>query len=94
MIITEPIGPEQTLDFLCATSTYLYIFFEGISPGDSLLFLFLRHLRPSIYSGYFMMFIYGFYIFCVLWIMCEKMYLHVYVHVLFICGQDANLKFD
>jgi hypothetical protein len=32
--------------------------------------------------------------FCVLWIMCAKMYLHVYVHDLFICGQDANLKCD
>jgi hypothetical protein len=42
-----------------------------------------------------MMFIYGFLSrFCVLWIMCEKMYLHVYVHDLFICGRDANLKFD
>jgi hypothetical protein len=31
---------------------------------------------------------------CVLWITCAKMYSHVYVHDLFICGQDANLKCD
>jgi hypothetical protein len=72
----------------------MYIFFEGISPSDSLWFPLVRRLRPSMYSEDFMMFIYGFYLFCVLWIMCAKMYLHVYVHDLFICGQDANLKCD
>jgi hypothetical protein len=42
-----------------------------------------------------MMFIHGFYFFfCVLWIMCTRMYLHVYVHDLFKCEQDANLKCD
>ena len=94
MIITGPIGLEQTVDFLCATSTDMYIFFEGVSPVTRYRSHFLRRLRPSMYSEDFMMFIYGFYLFCVLWIMCEKMYLHVNVHDLFICGQDANLKCD
>jgi hypothetical protein len=47
------------------------------------------------YSEDFIMFIYGFlFLFCVLWIMCTKMYLHVYDHDLFMCEQDANLKCD
>jgi hypothetical protein len=72
----------------------MYIFFEGISPSDSLWFPLVRRLCLSMYSEDFMMFIYGFYLFCVLWIMCAEMYLHVYVHDLFICGKDANLKCD
>jgi hypothetical protein len=44
----------------------MYIFFEGISPSDSLWFPLVRRLRPSMYSEDFMMFIYGFYLFCVL----------------------------
>jgi hypothetical protein len=73
----------------------MYIFFEGIRPSDSLWFPFLRRLHPSMYSKDFWMFIYGFYFFSVsLWIMCAKMYLHVYDHDLFMCEQDANLKCD
>jgi hypothetical protein len=42
---------------------------------------FLRRLRPSMYSEDFMMYIYGFYLFSVsLWIMCTKLYLHVFDH--------------
>jgi hypothetical protein len=42
-----------------------------------------------------MMFIYGFLSLFVSYGLCvQKMYLHVYVHDLFICGQDANLKCD
>jgi hypothetical protein len=47
------------------------------------------------YSKDLITFIYGFYFFSVsLWIMCEKMYLHVYDHDLFMCEQDANQKCD
>ena len=42
------------LDFLHATSTTC-IFFWGHEPYDSLLVPFFRCLRPSMYSGYFMM---------------------------------------
>jgi hypothetical protein len=73
----------------------MYIFFEGISLVTHLWFPLLRRLRPSMYSEGFMMFIYGFlFLFCVLWIMCTQMYLHVYDHDLFICEQDANLRCD
>ena len=47
--------PLTDLDFLCAMSTYLYIFFEGISLVTHLLVPFFRRLHPSMYSGCFMM---------------------------------------
>jgi hypothetical protein len=73
----------------------MYIFFEGVSPVTCYGSHFLRRLCPSMYSENFRMFIYGFYLFSVsLWIMCTKMYLHVYDHDLFMCEQDANLKCD
>ena len=86
MSITGLIGPKQTCRILCATSTdmYIYIYIEGIIPVTRYGSHFLRILRPSMYSEDFIMFIYGFYFFSVsLWIMCTKMYLHVYDHDIF-----------
>jgi hypothetical protein len=47
----------------------MYIFFEGISPNDSLWFPLVRRLRPSMYFEDFMMFIYGFFLFLFLCLM-------------------------
>jgi hypothetical protein len=47
MIITGPIGPEQTCKLLmCLEHRYVYIFFEGISPSDSLWFPLFEALAP------------------------------------------------
>jgi len=51
MIIIGPIGPEQTLDFLCAMSTLLYIFFEGISPVTRYYSAVIELLRDALSLG-------------------------------------------
>jgi hypothetical protein len=73
----------------------MYIFFEGLSPSDSIWLPLFEALAPIYVLCGFIMFIYDFYFFYVsLWIMCTKMYLHVFDHDLLMCEQDANLKCD
>ena len=69
--------PWTCLYFWHATSTYLYIFFEGISPVTRLLVPFLRRLHPSMYSGCLWNYIWIFMSFLSYGSFVQKMYLHV-----------------
>ena len=85
MIIAGPTGPEQTFKlFMCHEHLIVYIFFEGISLVTRYCSHFLRRLRPSMYSEYFMMFIYYFFISFVSYGLCVQKCIYMFMFMIFL----------
>jgi hypothetical protein len=74
----------------------MYIFFEGISPSDSIWLPLFEALAPiDVLCGFYDVYIWFLFLFCVFMdYVYQKCIYMCLIMIFFMCEQDANLKCD